>query len=156
PLGGRIAVLSQQFAAEDQKMRRAPDGHKTRRQQIDEEIQEEAQRIQQREERKGSDRMQTQRRMQEGLMPFIAPGLEQEVQDLPRSELEDFIRQQLQDQGNWRVEEVRLLDLPPEERTIKIKTQVPIREGEDVRIKTQEADGEVNKFAVRVVSRSGT
>src|SRR5262249_11177353 len=34
--------------------------------------------------------------------------------------------------------------------------RVPVQEGEDVRIKTQEGEGEVHKFAVTVVSRDGT
>jgi ABC-type transport system involved in multi-copper enzyme maturation permease subunit len=156
PLGGRIAAFRYVLAAEERKERAAKTGQRTRLQQLDEDVHEEARRIAEREEKKGRDRFEVQRRVQEEIIPFILKRLEQEVRELPAAELEAFVKEQLEDQGNWRVEEVKLLDLPPAEKTIKIKTQVAIKEGEDVHIKTEEVEGEVNKFAVKVTSRAGT
>jgi ABC-type transport system involved in multi-copper enzyme maturation permease subunit len=156
PLGGRIAILRNALMVEDEKERVAKTGRKTRGRQIQEEIMEEARRIQEREEKKGRDRMTMQQNFMEQLIAFIGKRLEQEVRSLSPKDMEEFIQEQMATQGNWEVLQVKWLELPAEERTIKIKTKVPVQEGEDIRIKTEEADGEVNRLLVKVKPRSGT
>src|SRR5947209_7357244 len=83
-----LVVLRQQFVVEEQAGRKSADGQKSRRQQVDDDIRDEARRIQEREQKKGGDRMQVQQRMGEQIMAYIVQRLEQEVRDLPRSEME--------------------------------------------------------------------
>jgi ABC-type transport system involved in multi-copper enzyme maturation permease subunit len=156
PLGGRVAILRYMLQTEDEREHRAQTGRRTRGQQIGEEVMEEARRIQEREQKKGGTRVEIQARIQEQVLAFVLKRLEDEVRSLKPADMEEFVKDQLENQGNWRVEEVKKLDLPPEEGTIKLEVQVPLQEGEDVRITKREAEGEVNKFAVKVVSRSGT
>jgi ABC-type transport system involved in multi-copper enzyme maturation permease subunit len=156
PLGGRIAVFRYVLAKEERQERSEKTGKKTRLRQLEEDVRDEAQRIEERETKKGRDRLETQKRIQEQIIVFLVKRLEDEVRGLKPAEMEDFVREQLASQGNWRVTEVKWLELPPEERTIKIKTKVPIQEGDDVRITTEEADGEVNRFAVKVAPEAST
>ncbi|HZT81242.1 MAG TPA: ABC transporter permease subunit [Gemmataceae bacterium] len=156
PMGARIAILNYLMKTEDTQERLAQSGKKTRAQQIGEEIAEEARRIQEREEKKGRNRFETQRQIQEQLIAYVIKRLENEARSLKPAEMEQFIKAQLEDQGNWRVLEVQELQLPAAERTVKLKVRVPVQEGGDVRIKTEDAEGEVHRFAVKVVSRDGT
>jgi hypothetical protein len=156
PHGGRIAILQDIFKTEDARERREPTGRKTRGQQVQEDFRQEMERMQEREEKKGGDRLEVQRRMADQIVAYLTKRLEQEVDSLTREEMERFIKEQLEDQGNWRVTEVKLLDLPPAEKKIKIKARVPVQEGEDLRLKMEEVEGEVNKFRVTVVAQSGT
>jgi ABC-type transport system involved in multi-copper enzyme maturation permease subunit len=156
PLGSRIAMLQYSFAVEEEKERVAKTGRKTRGRQIREEIIEEVRRIQEREQKKGRDRMTTQQAIMDQLMAFISQRLEREVRSLPMREMEQFIEEQTASHGNWEVLQVQSQELPPEQRTIKIKTKVPVQEGEDIRITTEEAEGEVNRFLVTVKPRGST
>src|SRR5262249_35344464 len=90
------------------------------------------------------------------LIAFITKRLSRETRSIRGNDMEQFLQTQLENQGNWTVREVKEIDLPADQRTVKVKMRVPIQEGEDVRIKTEEVDGEVHKFAVTVVSRDGT
>src|SRR5207237_9219791 len=92
----------------------------------------------------------------EQIIAYLTKRLEQEVHSLTRAEMEGFIAEQLANQGNWRVTQVKLLDLTEADRKIKIKAQVPVQEGEDLRLKMEEVEGEINKFRVTVVSQTGT
>jgi ABC-type transport system involved in multi-copper enzyme maturation permease subunit len=156
PMGARMAILQDLLKSEDARARRKDPERKTRGRQLEQDINEEVQRIQERESKKGAGRMETQKRIQEQALAYISKRLNEEAQTLTNAEMEEFIKAHLEDQGNWRVTEVKLVDLPDSEKKIKVKTQVPIQEGEDIRIKTEEAEGEVNKFRITVVSQSGT
>jgi ABC-type transport system involved in multi-copper enzyme maturation permease subunit len=156
PNGGRMAILQDILRAEDAQERRSPTGRTTRGQRIQADLQEEVRHIQEREEKKGGDHFEVQRRMGEQIIAYLTKRLEQEVHSLTRDEMERFFRAQLENQGNWRVTDVKLLDLPESERKIKIKARVPVQEGEDLRLKMEEVVGEVNKFRVTVVSQTGT
>ncbi len=100
--------------------------------------------------------MAQQNQLLEEFQAYLVKRLAQETQSLSKDDQERFIKQQLESQGNWRVTEVRMLDLPPNERTIKITTRVPVKEGQDVRITTKEVEGEVHKFLVKVTPRGAT
>lgn len=156
PAGTRVAILQDQLRTEEMRERVAQSGRKTRGREIQEEIAAEARRIQERESRKGAGNAETQQRMQEQLIAFITQRLERETRSLGGKDMEQFLKTQLENQGNWTVREVKEIELPPDERTVKVKMRVPIKEGEDVRIKMEEGVGEVHKFAVTVVSRAGT
>jgi ABC-type transport system involved in multi-copper enzyme maturation permease subunit len=155
PNGVRMAILQDIFKTEEAKERRAGTGHKTRGRQLQEDFRKEAERIQEREQKRGTDQMETQRRMSEQIMAYLFKRLEQEVHSLTREEMEDFIREHLENQGHWRVTQVSVLDLPEAERKIKIKARIPVQEGEDLRFKMEEVEGEVNKFRVTVVPEAG-
>jgi ABC-type transport system involved in multi-copper enzyme maturation permease subunit len=157
PLGTRIAVLFTQMEEEQRKVKGT--GKKTRMDQLNEEIEEEVQRIQAREDAKGGrDRGGArQQRIFQEVRAFIARRLDQELRNLPPEEMERFVKEQLENQGNWNVAEVKYLDLPPEERVVKIKRRVVVPEGEEeAKVKTEEVEGEVTKFNVKLGSRSGT
>lgn len=156
PAGTRVAMLQDQLRNEEMRERVAQSGRKTRGREIQEEIVAEARRIQAREAKKGADNLETQRRMQEELLAFITKRLERETRAIGSKDMEQFLKTQLENQGNWTVREVKEIELPPDQRTVKVKVRIPIQEGEDVRIKTEDADGEVHQFAVTVVSRDGT
>ncbi len=156
PNGMRMAILRDILQTEDARERRSPTGRKTRGQKMAEELQAEARRIKERLEKKSTDWTENQRQLGEQIIAYLTKLLEREVHSLTRAEMEGFIREQLENQGNWRVTEVQLVDLPEAERKIKIKARVPIQEGEDLRLKMEEVEGEVNKFRVTVVSQSGT
>jgi len=156
PAGTRVAILQDQLRNEEMRERVARSGHKTRGREIQEEIVAEARRIQERESKKGAGNAETQQRMQEQLIAFITQRLERETHSLGSKDMEMFLKTQLENQGNWTVREVKEIELPPDERTVKVKMRVPVKEGEDVRIKMEEGVGEVHKFAVTVVSREGT
>jgi ABC-type transport system involved in multi-copper enzyme maturation permease subunit len=156
PSGGRLAVLREIIQAEEARARRDDSDQQTRVKQFQEDIRQEVERIQERETKKGGDRFEVQRRMGEQILAYVQKRLEQEVHSVTRAEMEEFIRDQLESQGNWRVTEVTLLDLPDAERKIKIKAHVPVQEGEDLRLKMEEVEGEVNKFHVTVVNKSDT
>jgi len=156
PHGGRIAVLQEIIRTEQARSRGDDHRQNTRSSRIQADLRDEVQRIQDRETQKGGDRMEVQRRMGEHILAYLQKRLEQEVQSVTREEMEGFIREQLESQGNWQVAEVTLLELPEAERKIKIKAQVPIREGEDLRLKTEEVEGEVNKFRVTLHNKTDT
>jgi ABC-type transport system involved in multi-copper enzyme maturation permease subunit len=156
PLGGRIAIRDHTIKDEEEKERAANTGQPTRSKQLEEDIGAEYRRIEEREKAKGGGRMEVQRRVQEQLLAYILKRMEDEVRAMPDSEMEQFVREELENQGNWHVAEVKHLDLPLEERTIKIKVKVPVQDGDDVRITNKEMEGEVNKYQVKVVSRTGT
>lgn len=155
PHGTRLAILRQQFMKEDQQERAEKTGRKTRGQEIREEFGEEARRIQEKYKTRPTD-PQGQQQLLDQLMAFLIKRLENELNRVSVAEMEQFFRAQLEDQANWRVAEVKMLDLPPQEKKIKIKARVPVQEGEDVRLKTEEVEGELNKFVVKIVSRAGT
>lgn len=155
PLGTRLTVLARRLKAEEEQEKIAKTGRKTRSQLIDEEIAEEARRIQEREGSLGN-RMEAQHRFIEHMRAFITARLTRELHSLRPEDMEAFIRVQLEDQGNWTVQEVKALEVPEAERKLKLKARVQVKEGEDIRIKTEEAEGEVNRFAVTMVNRSGT
>jgi len=71
PQGGRIAILQDILRTEDARERREPTGRKTRGQQIQEDAQKEVQRMQERENAKGTDQMETQRRIGEQFMAYL-------------------------------------------------------------------------------------
>jgi ABC-type transport system involved in multi-copper enzyme maturation permease subunit len=156
PFGGRIAVLQEILKTEQVKARHEGLGKNTRSQQLQKDIQEEMKRVQERERNKGGDQIESQRRMGEQFLAYFQKRLEQEVNSVTREEMEAFIREQIGSQGNWRVAEVTLLDLPADQRKIKIKAQVPVQEGEDLRLKMQEVEGEINRFRVTLVSKTDT
>lgn len=153
PLGSRMVVLQQALEAEEDQERAAPTGRKTRALRLQEELGEEAQRIKDQEERKPGDRMEAQKRVMERFMAFMLQRLEKEVRTISNAELEQYIKDQLAKQGSWQVTEISAVDLPAAEQHIKIKTKVPVPEGNDVRITTKEADGEVHQFRVTVTPR---
>jgi ABC-type transport system involved in multi-copper enzyme maturation permease subunit len=158
PLGSRSAILIYILQKEEREEREKglPAGRKSRLRQLKDEIGEEAQRIQER-EKKGEGPARNQRMMDE-LRAFMAKRLEKELISLKPEEMEEFVREQLEDQGNWHVKDVKFLELPPEERIIQIERRsvVPVEGEKEVRTKTEKVPGEINKFAVTVVSRSGT
>jgi ABC-type transport system involved in multi-copper enzyme maturation permease subunit len=160
PLGGRSAILVYILQKEEREEREKgmPAGRKSRWRQLNDEIGEEAQRIQEREENKKREGPARNQRMLEELRAFMAKRLEKELISLKPEEMEEFVREQLENQGNWKVKEVKYLDLPPEEKVIQIERRVvvPVEGEKEVRTKTEKVDGEVNKFAVTVVSRDGT
>ncbi|HTU21344.1 MAG TPA: ABC transporter permease subunit [Gemmataceae bacterium] len=156
PGGTRAAMLKEEMRAEEARERVAQTGRKTRLRTLQEDLMAEAQRIQERERKKGSDEAETQRRLQEELTSWFLKRLEEETRSLTAKDMQKFLKTQLENQGNWTVREVKEIELPADQRRVKLKVKVPIKEGEDVRIKTQDADGEVHKFAVTVVSRDGT
>lgn len=156
PGGTRAALFKEEMRAEEARERVAHTGRKTRLRALQEDMVAEARRIQERESKKGSSDVETQRRMQEELTPWLLARLEQETRAITSQDLEQFFKSQLENQGNWTVREVNELELPADQRTIKLKVKVPLKEGEDVRIKTRDAEGEVHKYAVTVVSRAGT
>jgi ABC-type transport system involved in multi-copper enzyme maturation permease subunit len=156
PSGGRIAVLQEILKREQVQARSENLGHNTRIKQLQNDVQEEMRRVEERERSKGADKLETQRRMGEQFFAYFQKRLEQEVNSVTRAEMEEFIREQIGSQGNWRVAEVTLLDLPAAERKIKIKARVPVQEGEDLRLKMEEVEGEVNKFRVTLVNKTDT
>lgn len=156
PLGGRIAVLSHVLTEEEHKERLHPTGKKTRGRQLQEDLQDEARLISEREKKKGGESLEVQARIQEQLLAYLQKRLEEETRSLRPTEMADFVKDQLENQGNWRVVSVTPIELPADKRTIKLKVKTPIQEGEDVRWKVEDKEGEVNKFAVVVTSKAGT
>jgi ABC-type transport system involved in multi-copper enzyme maturation permease subunit len=156
PNGGRIAALRDLLQTEEARERQAGTGKKTRGRKIQEDLAAEVERIQEREEKKGGDRVAINQRIQETFIAYLTKRLEEEVHSLTSQEMEQFIKEHLESQGNWRVIDVKLLDLPEAERKIKIKARVPVQEGEDLRLKMEEVDGEVNKYRVTIASRTDT
>lgn len=158
PSGGRIAILRDLLMAEVAAQQGQLGGPKSRGQRLREDIEQEAKRIQEAEDKKGTSRFdsQAQERMRDQIIAYLTKRLQQEVDSLTQEDMENFIREHLQSQGNWRVTEVKFLDIPKADKQIKIKARVPVQEGEDLRLKMEEVQGEVNKFRVTVVSQSGT
>jgi ABC-type transport system involved in multi-copper enzyme maturation permease subunit len=156
PLGGRSAILLYTLQVEEDRERREKTGRKTRARQLQEDISEEVRRIREQEEKKGKSRFEADQDMRERLTPFIVSRLEREARSLTDAELESFVRDQMEQQGNWRVTEVKFLDLPPSEKNIKLTAKVLVKEGDDIRIKTEERPGEINKFQVKVTPRGAT
>jgi ABC-type transport system involved in multi-copper enzyme maturation permease subunit len=156
PHGGRIAILRDLLISEEAREGRENTGTKTRAKRLQEDLTAEAQRLQEQAEKKGGNRIEAQKKLQEQFIAYLTKRLEQELTSLDRDEMEKFVKRHLENEGNWRVTEVKLLDLPEAEKKIKLKTRVPIQEGEDVRIKAEESEGEVNKFRVTIVSQAGT
>ncbi len=156
PNGTRIAVLKDLLQTEEAKEREAGTGKKTRGRQIQEDIIAEVRRIQEREEKKGGDRFAINQRIQEAFVAYLTKRLQEEVHSLTPQEMEQVVKEHLESQGNWRVVNVKLVDLPEAERKIRIKARVPVQEGEDLRLKTEEVEGELNKFRVTVASKADT
>lgn len=156
PMGNRIVALQQILQAEEERERIDKTGRKTRAQRLQQEIEEEVRRIQEAEEKKGKGRLEGQQEVLDRLMAFITQRLEQEVNTLTNDDLEQFIRAQMEGQGNWNVTEVQTLVVPESERTVHLKTKVPVREGNDVRIKTEDKTGEVRRYQVTVKPRGAT
>jgi len=156
PSGGRIAILFDLIKTEEATAMNEGGLRNTRAGRFRDDIKREAERIQAAEERKGGDRMAVQQRMAEQIIGYITTRLQAELQSLSRQDMENFIRDHLQTQGNWDVKDVTFIDLPENERVIKIEARVPIKEGEDIRIVKKEVDGEVNKFRVTVKSKDDT
>jgi ABC-type transport system involved in multi-copper enzyme maturation permease subunit len=95
-------------------------------------------------------------RIKEQVEIYLVLRLTEEISALTRDEMENFIKENLENLGGWQVKEVRQLDLPDAERKIKLKHKIQQKEGDEERIKTVEVDGEVQKFRVTVVGTSAT
>lgn len=156
PTGSRIAVLSHVIEGEEQKEKQHPTGKKTRAQQLQEDLQTEARLISEREKKKGGEGFEVQGRIQEQLLAYLQKRLEDETRSLRPSDLAAFIKDQLENQGNWRVVSVTPIELPADQRIIKLKVRTPVQDGEETRWKVEDKEGEVSKFAVVVASNAGT
>ena len=157
PLGSRLAVLRYILVSEEQRERMLHKGQQTRWQLLNAETLDEAARIVEREEKKTKDQGELRRRLLEQVFLWRQQRLEKEARSLSAEELEGFVREQLEGQGSWNVTEVKSMEVPPAERIFPIKAKVLVREGQDdFRTKTEERDGEMHRFAVKVRPRNGT
>ena len=84
--------------------------------------------------------------MLERLTAYMVRRLEQEARSLTNADLEHFVREQMEQQGNWHVTEVKLLELSPADKTIKLQTKAPGQQGDDMRI----PDGRENRQGQQV------
>ena len=150
--GVRVAILEELIRTEQAAALNTDNPRRTRGMRIQEDIEREAHRIQDTEGKKGTSQVQ----MQEQLQGYITLRIMQELQSLKQEDMENFISEHLKTQGNWDVTEVKFIELPEKERSIKITARVPIKEGDDIRITSKEVDGEVNRFRVTVKSKGDT
>jgi ABC-type transport system involved in multi-copper enzyme maturation permease subunit/ribosomal protein L31E len=150
--GFRTAVLMEAFQAEETQAGSGTTKRPTRGMKWRQELEEEARRLEAQESmKKLNDQARAQRLMDE-MRRFVVRRLQEELVSLKPEELEEFIRQQLENQGNWTVTEVKQTGVKP----VKIKVRVFVPEGEGGQIKTEEVLGEEHQFTVTMTNRAGT
>jgi ABC-type transport system involved in multi-copper enzyme maturation permease subunit len=152
PQGFRTTVLLELMRAEEEQAVRAGTGRKTRWSKLFGEINGEAKRLENSPEFTNLGESAKQQKLIEELQRFLARRLQDEIAGLKKEELESFVRQQLENQGNWTVGQVGFSAAEP----MKIKQRVVVPEGAEGRIKTEEVAGERNRLEVALSSRSGT
>src|SRR5262249_52299280 len=144
--GARVAILSDIMQTEEAAALNQGNARKTRWTRVREDIEREAAKVQEAEEKNRSGAAQ----MQEKIIAVIRDRIKKELDELSDEDMKKFVEDHLRTQGNWNVTEVKLLALPDDEKKIKIQARVPVKEGDDIRITTKEVEGEVNKFRVTV------
>ena len=153
PRGFRIIVFWEIMLAEAKREQAEQTGKKTRIQEFSEDFEKDFERLNGGPDDKKFDRSaKGQRYLQLEVRKLVTQHLEQKAGKLKNEEIESFIRQQLENQGNWTVTDVRLGD----KKTIQIEVPVVTQEGNDIKISSQPGEGEINTLKVTVKSRSGT